>query len=43
MSDRAPDDDDDAGEPGDELPEDSPARAVVDTETEDLPEPSEPA
>lgn len=35
MSDREP-------EAEDELPEDSPARAVIDDETEDLPEPSEP-
>jgi hypothetical protein len=27
----------------DEVPEDSPARAVIDDESEDLPEPSEPA
>ena len=37
MSDREPDD------AADELPEDSPARAVVDDESEDLPEPNEPA
>ena len=30
-------------EPEEQLPEDSPARAVVDEESEDIPEPSEPA
>ena len=41
MSDREPDDDGDHD--AEELPEDSPARAVVDDESDDVPEPNEPA